>query len=549
MSRDAFVEGAARAERREGLRRLATEPFDVVVVGGGINGAGIAREAALRGLRTALVDKGDFASGTSSRSSKLIHGGIRYLEHGHVGLVLEASRERDLLRRTLAPHLVKPLPFFFPVWRTSPVGLWKLRAGLLLYDVLAAFRNIRRHRVFGARRALALESGLLAEGLRGGALYYDCWTDDARLVLETVLAAESAGAVCLNYVEVEGFGKSDGRIDGLRLRDLDGGERWTTEARVVVNATGPWLDRLRALDDPGARPCLRLTKGVHVVVPRDRVGNRHAIVLHAVRDGRVLFVIPWEDRALIGTTDTDFDGIPDDVAADDHDVAYLLETVNHWFPRAHLTDGDVIATTAGLRPLVAGPDGSLPSEISREEEIFESPSGLLSLGGGKLTTYRRIAIKVVDRIAERLASEHGIRAQRASGTDRKPLPGALGEPPPAAPGDVVASHLVSLYGARAGVVLDAIREAPELGRRLVADTPHLAVEAWFGAAHERALRVEDVLRRRTQVKLRARDHGESARESIRRWMAGPLGGTPAESDAGVPPPDGGDEDALRRREA
>jgi glycerol-3-phosphate dehydrogenase len=342
--------------RREKLRRLATDDLDLLVIGGGINGAGIAREAALRGLRTALVDKGDFASGTSSRSSKLIHGGLRYLEQGDVRLVLEASLERDLLRRVLAPHLVRPLPFFFPVYQGGPVSLWKLRGGLLAYDVLAGFRNIARHRIVRGAAAVDLEPKIRRDGLVGGALYYDCATDDARLVLETILAAEDAGASCLNYVAVERFEKREARIVGAWLRDREPAAEGPVlvRARSVVNATGPWLDGIRELDDPGAARLLRPTKGVHVVVERERVGNRHAVVLNAVADRRVLFVIPWGDRALVGTTDTDHPGDPDHVTIESEDVDYLLETVNAHFPEARLGPSDVVAAFAGLRPLVAG---------------------------------------------------------------------------------------------------------------------------------------------------------------------------------------------------
>ena len=523
---------AATASRREKLRRLAEEHFDVLIIGGGINGAGIAREAALRGLRTAMVDKGDFASGTSSRSSKLIHGGVRYLETGDVALVLESSRERDLLRRRLAPHLVRPLSFVFPVYRSGPVGIWKLRAGMVAYDLLATFRNIDRHRMYSAARLADVEPNLRRDGLRGGALYYDCWTDDARLVLETVLAAEEAGAVCLNYVAVEAFRKRDGRLDGAMVRDLDGEGATTVNARIVVNATGPWLDRIRSLDDAHAPPCLRPTKGVHIVVDRERLGNRNAIVLNAVRDGRVLFVIPWEDFAIVGTTDTDYVGSPDAVEADAEDVEYLLETTNHYFPAATLREADVVSTFAGLRPLVSSEPGEAPSEVSREEAIFESSSGLLSLGGGKLTTYRRVAIKVIDRIADRLRREHDIVALDRSGTDRQPLPGArlkdvdgfareLEAKGPMPDGTI--ARIARRYGSRASEFLERVRGFPWWREPLAAKTGHVLGEAWFAAGAEFGRRVDDVLRRRTGVALRTIDRGASAAEPTARAMADALG--------------------------
>ena len=516
--------------RRGKLRRLDQESFDLLVVGGGINGAGIAREAALRGLRTALVDKGDFASGTSSRSSKLVHGGFRYLETGNFGLVLEASRERDLLRRLLAPHLVTPLQFLFPIYRGGPLPLWKLRLGLLLYDSLAAFRNIGRHRAVRAAAAVGVEPRLRADGLTGGAVYYDCFTDDARLVLENILGAEQAGAICLNYASVETFHKDSGMLVGAAVRDRgDEGGTFRVRARAIVNAAGPWLDHIRTLDDPAARPVLRPTKGVHVVVPRDRVGNRHAIVLGAVRDGRILFVIPWEEQTIVGTTDTDYDGSLDSVAADQTDVEYLLETVNFYFPQADLRPNDVISTFAGLRPLVAGARPEAPSEVSREDALFLSASGLLSLGGGKLTTYRRVAIKVVDRIAAGLRERFGIDGRRHSGTDRIPLPGAIGLIPEASAGDEgdLASFLSRRYGSRAGEVSSMIAAAKDLAEPIDPEIAELRAQVVFAAGTEMAERVEDVLRRRTTVALKTPDGGKRIAPRTAALMAQALGWTRA----------------------
>lgn len=518
---------AAPEERRETLRRLRDETFDLLIVGGGINGVGIAREAALRGLRTAVVDKGDFASGTSSCSSKLIHGGLRYLETGDFALVLEACRERDLLRRRLAPHLVRPLPFVYPVYRDDAVGMWKLRAGMIAYDALAAFRNLSRHRMLSVSRLGEEEPALRADELRGGALYYDCWTDDARLVIENMLAAEEAGALCLNYASVTAFEKDRGRIRGLRLHDGEGEGSLRVSARLVVNATGPWLDQIRLLDDASAVPCLRPTKGVHIVLPRDRIGNRHALTLHAVRDGRVLFVIPWDDRALVGTTDTDYRGDPDAARAEAGDVDYLLQTVNHFFPRAALSERDVVSTFAGIRPLVS--DGSdAPSAVSREEALFESPSGLLSIGGGKLTTYRRVAIKVVDRAAAILRRDAGIEARETSGTDHIPLPGARVEDADVfvaelqaeeARGGGLVARLTRRYGSRAEALLARLGGDPAHSQSTTDGPDSVRAEAWFGAATERALHVEDVLRRRTSMALKSGDGGVGAADVVASGMA------------------------------
>jgi glycerol-3-phosphate dehydrogenase len=499
----------AEGARREKLHRIGTETFDVLVIGGGINGAGIAREAALRGLRTVLIEKGDFGSGTSSRSSKLVHGGFRYLETGDFSLVFEASRERDLLRRRLAPHLVTPLRFFFPIYRGSPLPLWKLRAGLTLYDVLAAFRNIERHH--GVRRdgREGVEPLLREEGFLGGALYYDCFTDDGRLVLENALGAEEAGAICLNYAVVDALEKdSEGLLQGAVVRDVDGDAGVVrVRARSVVNATGPWLDRVRALDDRTAKPVLRPTKGVHLVLPRHRVGNRNAVVLHAVRDGRLLFVIPWDGHTIVGTTDTDYSGSPDAVRAETQDVEYLLESLNFYFPTAGLAERDVVSTFAGLRPLVAGARPQAPSEVSREDELFESSSGLVSLGGGKLTTYRRVAIKVVDRVARRLRARFGMKVRSRSGSESLPLPGGHEVAQGSSRGD---DRLHRRYGSRAPELVDLAAQTLSSYEPLEPGVPDIRAEASFAAWREMACRVEDVLRRRTQVALKAADGGARA---------------------------------------
>jgi glycerol-3-phosphate dehydrogenase len=329
----------ALARRRATLAALEAETFDLLVVGGGIIGAGIARDAALRGLRTALVERADFASGTSSRSSKLIHGGLRYLEQGHLRLVLEAVRERERLQR-LAPHLVTPQEFIFPIYRGDSLRPFMLATGLWAYDLLAGVWNVRRHRMLRPDAVAAAEPALLREGLRGAGQYWDCRTDDARLVLETALAAARDGAVLASYVELTALVKDGGRIVGARVADRLGGGETVVRARVVVNAAGPWVDRITALDAPGT-PRLRLTKGVHVVVPRARVGNRAALVLHALKDRRVMFVIPWGEHALVGTTDTDHPGGPDvEPTIEPEDVAYLLDTVNHYIPAAALRPAD-----------------------------------------------------------------------------------------------------------------------------------------------------------------------------------------------------------------
>jgi glycerol-3-phosphate dehydrogenase len=522
--------------RRAALDALGGETFDVAVVGGGINGAGIARDASLRGMRVAVLEQGDFASGTSSRSSKLIHGGLRYLEQGHVRLVREASREREQLRR-MAPHLVRPMRFVFPLYRDTWMRPWMLKIGLLGYDVLAGVRGETRHRMLRVADVARLEPGLRQAGLRGAGEYWDCWTNDARLVLETMLSAAQAGAVALSYAEVVGFERDGGgRLAGVRVRDRVGGGEVVVRARAVVNAAGPWIDRVTALDAPSVPARLRLTKGVHVVLPRARIRHEAAIVLRAVEDGRVMFVIPWGAHSLVGTTDTDHEGGPDvSPTVEARDVAYLLDTVNHYFPSAALTPGEVVSAFAGLRPLIAPQPGSgaAPSDVSREEEIYDSPSGLVTIGGGKLTTYRLIAAKVVDRVVANLRAAGHARRFGPSTTAAAPFPGG-DVPPESVAADLAARnghpvsagtlrHLADRYGRRADDVLAVVARDATLGAPILPALPDPRAEVVSAVEHEWAMTLEDVLRRRTQVALFDPLQGGAVAGDVAGLMAPTLG--------------------------
>ncbi len=520
------------AWRRTALEALDRDAFDVLVVGGGINGAGIARDASLRGMRVAVVDQGDFASGTSSRSSKLIHGGLRYLEQGHIRLVLEATRERERLRR-LAPHLVRPMRFVFPLYKGISIAPWMLSIGLWGYDLLAGVRNVKRHRMLRPADVERLEPALRREGLRGAGEYWDCWTNDARLVLETMLSAVEHGTAALSYAEVTAFEKDAGRIVGARVRDRLSGREVLVRARVVVNATGPWVDRVCALDAPAA-PRLRLTKGVHVVVPRARIGHEAAIALPAVQDRRVMFVIPWDAHTLVGTTDTDHTGGPEPPIVEASDVAYLLESVNHYFPAARLAPGDVVSAFAGLRPLVAPPPGSgeKPSDVSREEEIFTSAAGLITICGGKLTTYRIIAAKVVDHVASALRARGDGRRFGPSTTGDKAFPGG-GVPPETIAADIAARdgravgpsalrHLAGRYGRRVSRVLGVVARDATLAGPLLPALPDPRAEVVTAVEDEWAVTLEDVLRRRTQLALFDPQAGSGVADEVARLMAPPL---------------------------
>ena len=520
--------------------------YDLVVIGGGITGAGIARDAALRGLKIALFEKGDFASGTSSKSSKLIHGGLRYLEHGEIGLVFESVSERRVQTR-VAPHLVRPLPFLIPIYKGVRPGLEIMNVGLWIYDSLALFRAPRLHKTFrGTKAALDLEPQLRPDGLRGALEYYDCATDDARLVLENALDAAALGADIHTYTEVVGLERrADGRVTGVRVRDRLHDKTWTVECRAVVVAAGAWTDEaIQRFELPFERPVLRRTKGVHIVLPRERLPLARAITLISPVDGRVMFAIPWRERTVLGTTDTDFSGSADQVAADADDVRYLCESGNGYFPGANLTTDDVIATWAGLRPLIAAPPNVDESEISREHEIFAKPDGVVVIAGGKLTTYRRMAREAVHKTLEllhELGADDGLAATRASTKDR-PLPGATGVEPATLEGvaaigrklmqddklDVdTATHLCGVYGSRALELGADIVKDRALGERLDPELPYVWAEIDFAARRDRARTLEDVLARRVPLLLVSRDQGLGVCEKVAARLAPILDWNPA----------------------
>ncbi len=374
----------------------------MLVIGGGITGAGIARDASMRGLSVAMVEKDRWGSGTSSKSSRLIHGGIRYLERGQIGLVRESVRERETLLR-IAPHLVTPLEFTWPVYQGARLPSWKLRIGLTIYDLLAGKHGVRKHRALSATEVLESEPQLDRAGLRGGASYYDAATDDLGLTVANVKSAIENGAVCVEHARMESVTSTSSSADGAVVRDMTGNGTIQVRARSIVSATGPWQ--------------AKGTKGSHISVDRARIGNRNAVTLTAPQDGRVMFVLPSNDRAIVGTTDIRTDEAPDNVVASESEIEYLIAAANHYFPDAALTRDDVLETWAGIRPLAAAPAGAKPSSISREHQISRDREGVIVVTGGKLTTYRSMAAEVVDVVERQL----GRRPTRAH-TDEVPLP-------------------------------------------------------------------------------------------------------------------------------
>jgi len=514
-------------ERRQALARLADEHFDVLVVGGGITGAGVALDAASRGLRTALVERGDFASGTSSKSSKLVHGGLRYLQNGDVRLVYEALRERQRLLRN-APHLVRVLPFLIPMFGKGGVIHPKLEKALgsamWMYDVTGGARIGKLHQRISKEETLAHMPTLDPDRVGASYLYYDAQADDARLTLAIArTAAERHGAACANHTPVVGFTHAGGRVSGAVVEDALTGGRVEVRARAVVNAAGVWADEVRALDE-GVHPhAIRPAKGIHLTVPWSLVRNDVAVIAPVPKDKRSVFVVPWPapegrepELTYIGTTDTDFDESMDDPQCSRADVEYLLGAINH-ATTTEITERDVLGTWAGLRPLVKASTSGRTADLSRRHAVAVGPTGMVSVTGGKLTTYREMA-------ADTLAAVAGVldlpRSQRRSRTARLRLLGADGHDPGATG---TARHLHQRHGGEARVVQAMVDRDPSLGEQLVAGLPHLRAEALYAVRYEMAATLDDVLERRIRGLMLRRDATAAAAEETAALIAPELG--------------------------
>jgi glycerol-3-phosphate dehydrogenase len=508
------------AVRARALERCASETFDVLVVGGGVTGCGAALDAAGRGLSVALLEKRDFAAGTSSRSSKLIHGGLRYLENFDIELVREALHERSLLVEKLAPHLVHPTPFLFPlkhrVWDRFYMG-----SGLFIYDALAGLHPaMPHHRHLTRRSCLRAVPGLRADSLTGGIRYYDAQVDDARFSLVLARTAAAHGAVCVSGAGVVGFLHEGDRIVGARVQDLETAGEFEVRARTVINATGVWtteMERLAGVADP---MIVRPSKGVHLVVSKDRIDSRYALILRTEKS--VLFVLPWGDHWIIGTTDTDWEYGLDHPAATRADIEYLLDHANEVL-RDPLRLEDVIAVFVGLRPLLGG-TAEETAKLSRNHAVRRSAPGLVSVAGGKYTTYRLMAKDAVDLAAHDLPfAVDSSRSADVPLLGAVGLPGAefrLGRHPGAADlGPNQLHHLVVRYGTLAAEVLDLIAKDPSLAEPIAGAEGYVAAEARYAAECEGALHIDDVLTRRTHIAFEASDRGQAAAVDVARLMA------------------------------
>ncbi|MPY83785.1 MAG: FAD-dependent oxidoreductase [Actinophytocola sp.] len=511
------------AYRAAALDTLTDDEIDVLVIGGGVVGAGAALDAASRGLSVTLVEARDWAAGTSSRSSKLIHGGLRYLEQRDFALVREALKERGLLLHRLAPHLVRPVPFLFPLrrraWERAYVG-----AGVALYDTLGGARALPAHRHLSRRGALELAPGLDPDALTGAIRYYDAQVDDARHTMTLARTAAQHGATVLNRSKVVGLLRDGARVVGARVVDVESGAEYAVRARRVVSATGVWTDEMQRLTGVASPFSVRMSKGVHLLVPRERIHLETGLI--TTTEKSVLFVIPWGSHWIIGTTDTEWTLDRDHPAVSRSDVDYLLERVNAVL-REPLTTEDIDGVYAGLRPLVSG-GSSDTAQLSREHAVAEPVPGLFVIAGGKYTTYRVMAADVVNAAVRGLG-----RAVAPSVTDRLPLLGAAGYHELFEDRDSLAQrhglpvstveHLLGRYGAMATDLFGLIERDPELSEPIPGAEDYLKAEAVYAVSHEGALHLDDVLTRRTRISIEAEDRGLTAAPEIARLIAAHLG--------------------------
>ncbi len=479
--------------------------FDVLVLGGGATGLGIAVDAQTRGFRTLLVEAGDFAQATSSRATKLVHGGVRYLASGQIHLVYEALHERKVML-TNAPHLVHALPFLTPAYRWFELPYYGF--GLKLYDLLSGRSSMGPTRVLGAKRAAQRIPGIARAGLKGGVLYHDGQFDDARLSLALARTAEDHGALALNYVRCAGFTKAEGRLTGAIVEDTETGMRYEVRARTTINATGIFVDSIRRQDDAARPDLLSVSRGTHIVVDASVLGEGTAIMVPKTADGRVIFAIPWLGKVVIGTTDLPAPRVAMEPGHEDSEIDFLLETVNPFLARP-LTQADILSTFSGLRPLVTG-SASTTSKLSREHHIDASESGLITVAGGKWTTYRRMAEDTLD-----FAAKRGMLPQKSCLTKTIPLRGATSS--------ASRSGHLARYGTDADAVLALMGAEPELAAVLDEALPFTLAEVVYAVREEMARTVEDVLSRRTRALLLDAKAAQRAAPVVAEIMARELG--------------------------
>jgi len=473
------------------ILRFQRQTYDLLVIGGGINGAAIAHLAAKRGMKVALLEKGDFAGGTSSKSTKLIHGGLRYLENFEVDLVYESLKERKV-QLDAAPHLVKPLAFTIPVYKGDKRPLWMMECGVFLYDLLAGPYKIKSHKLLSKDEVLRQEPGLKVEGLVGGVMYYDAQMDDARLCLENVLSASEYGADVANYVEVTDFIKEDGRAVGVKARDLLGNRDIEVRAKKIIVTGGPWTNELLRLDSPQAKKKVRTTKGIHIIY-KDKLSN-NALFIPSKSDKRIFFVIPWLGHSLIGTTDTDYIGDPDQIKVEQEDVDYLMRETKRVLSGIDISQEKILSTFAGLRPLVR--KGGSASKVSRKHLFYEAPSGLIFVVGGKYTTYRKVAEDCLNKIFKKgavLLSDFKVYGSEAIQENAEAVAQTYGF-------EVrIVQNLMEIYGSRYKDVLKLIEKDPGLKEKVSDEPPVIKAQLVYSVETEMARTLEDITERRLSL--------------------------------------------------
>jgi glycerol-3-phosphate dehydrogenase len=495
------------------------EEFDLVVIGGGITGAGVARDAAIRGMDVALLEKEDFSYGTSSRSTKLVHGGLRYLENYDFVLVREALRERKILLE-IASHLVYPSKFFFPVYDESRVFPLQLRAGLFFYDLLAGNKGIGSHDFINPEETRAEFPGLKKEGLKATGVYYDCQMDDARLVISNVLDARARGASVANYAEVTGVNSASGG-DGweLGVRDKLNDDEFTVKTDQIVNATGPWSDDIAGEWRGEGDRFLRPTKGAHIALPA--LDTDVSGFFPSIHDDRLFFVIPWENRTLVGTTDTDFSGSPDELSVDESDREYLLSNVNHYLEGIGFTEADISSEFAGLRPLYSTSRGEVgESEVSRDHEILVEQDSIYTIIGGKYTTYRAMAEETLDLMGvEKKRSTAEVKLPGAwNDGERQRLKSELLSEYPLAEAQV--ERLLDRYGSKAIPMLERTSDLPGYAESLGDEETPIKAQVYYSVTNELARKPEDVVRRRTNLFIRNESNKEAVGEIMEEMDSG-----------------------------
>ncbi len=476
--------------------------YDLIVIGGGITGSGVLRDAALRGLHTLLVEKGDFASGTSSKSGKLVHGGLRYLQEAHLKMVFDSCSERRHLWTTVAPHLVQPIPFFFPFYKHSKNPKWLVTIGLFVYDMLSLFRNIQNFKTVSSKELEEKLPILNKTGYTGGLSYWDCACLDSRLVIDTLKSAKKAGAECRNYTRVEQIHLLPCGIS-VQVRDLIQGKVYSITTKTVVNAAGVWADDILKMAGVPERFNLQITSGIHLLFSNQRFPLKHAIILEAVKDQRPLYVVPWKEYVLVGTTDRFYHGDKDHIVIEKEDVEYLLETINYYFPSLQLAQTDIQSAFAGIRPLIGSNQGIAESKISRDYEIQWDRNGILSITGGKLTTYRLMAKKAVDRLILEFFRDRKLRSCQTlspiSGGDLTPrLSQELHQSYPMIDSAQI-RLLLSRYGSNARSILEMIRTFPSKAKWISPDIHLMWAEIDYFIEEEWAVTLCDILMRRSTI--------------------------------------------------